>query len=94
MSTGAEELDRLEARLVVAQIWGELTAGEQKLLRLRFYEQRSQNEIAAILGTSQMQVSRLLTRLLAKLRLSIDADAGLTLASLDWNCSGNQSAAG
>ncbi len=81
MSTGGEEVDRLEARLVVAQIWGELTNGEQELLRLRFYEQRSQTEIAGILGTSQMQVSRLLTRLLAKLRVSIDADTELTLAS-------------
>jgi RNA polymerase sigma-B factor len=81
MSTGGEEADRLEARLVVAQIWGELTDAEQQLLRLRFYEQRSQTEIAGILGTSQMQVSRLLTRLLAKLRISIDGDAELTLAS-------------
>ena len=81
MSTGGEEADRLEARLVVAQIWGELTDAEQQLLRLRFYEQRSQTEIAGILGTSQMQVSRLLTRLLAKLRVSIDGDAELTLAS-------------
>jgi RNA polymerase sigma-B factor len=81
MGTGGEEVDRLEARLVVAQIWGELTDVEQELLRLRFYEQRSQTEIAVILGTSQMQVSRLLTRLLAKLRVFIDADAGLTLAS-------------
>jgi RNA polymerase sigma-B factor len=81
LSTGGEEVDQLEARLVVAQIWGELTAAEQQLLRLRFYEQRSQTEIAEILGTSQMQVSRLLSRLLAKLRVSIDADPGLTLAS-------------
>jgi RNA polymerase sigma-B factor len=81
MSTGGEEVDRLEARLVVAQIWGELADSEQELLRLRFYEQRSQAEIAGILGTSQMQVSRLLTRLLAKLRAVIDADAELTLAS-------------
>lgn len=81
MTTGGEEVDRLEARLVVAQVWGELTQGEQELLRLRFYEQRSQSEIAGILGTSQMQVSRLLTRLLTKLRAWIDADAELTLAS-------------
>ena len=41
---------------VVAQVWGVLTVGEQELLRLRFYDQRSQTEIAGILGTSQMQV--------------------------------------
>jgi RNA polymerase sigma-B factor len=74
-------VDRLEARLIVAQVWGELTESEQQLLRLRFYEQRSQSEIAEILGTRQMQVSRRLTRLLAKLRASIGADAELPLAS-------------
>jgi len=79
--TGGEEVDRLEARLIVAQVWGELTESEQQLLRLRFYEQRSQSEIAGILGTRQMQVSRRLTRLLAKLRASIGADAELSLAS-------------
>jgi len=78
---GGEEVDRLEARLIVARFWGELTDSEQQLLRLRFYEQRSQSEIAGILGTSQMQVSRRLTRLLAKLRASIGADAELSLAS-------------
>jgi RNA polymerase sigma-B factor len=67
--------------LVVDQIWGELTDSEQQLVRLRFYEQRSQSEIADILGTSQMQVSRRLTRLLTKLRAWIDADSGLSLAS-------------
>ena len=81
LSTGGEEVDRLEARLVVDQIWRELTDGEQQLVRLRFYEQRSQSEIAVMLGTSQMQVSRRLTRLLAKLRALIGVDDGLSLAS-------------
>jgi RNA polymerase sigma-B factor len=81
MSTGGEEVDRLEARLVVDQIWRGLTDSEQQLVRLRFYEQLSQAEIAEILGTSQMQVSRRLTRLLAKLRALIGADEALSLAS-------------
>jgi len=81
MSTGGEETDRLEARLFVDQIWRELTDSERQLVRLRFYEQRSQSEIAEILGTSQMQVSRRLTRLLAKLRAWIGSDSGLSLAS-------------
>jgi len=68
-------VDRLEARLVVAQLWGELADSEQDLLWVRFYEQRSQAKIAGILDTSQVQVSRLLTRLLAKLQALIDADA-------------------
>jgi RNA polymerase sigma-B factor len=80
-STGAEEVDRLEARLVIAQVWSELTESEQQLLRLRFYEQRSQSEIAMELETSQMQVSRRLARVLTKLRTWIGADHEMSLAS-------------
>ena len=76
-----EDLQRVEARLIIDGALAQLSAEERKLLVLRFFDQHSQAEIAAELGTSQMQVSRLLTRLLAKLRLSIGSLQGLTLAS-------------
>lgn len=76
-----DDLQRVEARLIINGALAELSAEERKLLVLRFFDQHSQAEIAAELGTSQMQVSRLLTRLLAKLRLSIGSLQGLTLAS-------------
>lgn len=63
-----EENERCEARLVVQRAWAQLTNGERELLHMRFYEQRSQSDIAAAIGTSQMQVSRLLARLMTKLR--------------------------
>jgi len=44
---------------------------ERRLLRLRFVENLSQEQIGQRLGVSQMQVSRLLTAILAKLRRSI-----------------------
>ena len=56
-----------EARLLVRRAWSLLTTPEQDLLWMRFWEQRSQSDIAAVIGTSQMQVSRLLTRVLARL---------------------------
>jgi RNA polymerase sigma-B factor len=62
------EGERSEARVLVASVWSELTAAERALLRMRFYEERSQSDIAGELGTNQMQVSRLLARLMTKLR--------------------------
>lgn len=62
------EGDRCEARVLVSSVWSELTDAERELLRMRFYEERSQSDIAAVLGTNQMQVSRLLARLMTKLR--------------------------
>jgi RNA polymerase sigma-B factor len=53
---------------LVSSVWKELTEAEQRLLRMRFFEERSQGDIAAELGTNQMQISRMLARLLKKLR--------------------------
>ena len=62
------EGERCEARVLITSVLSELTVAERRLLRMRFYEERSQSDIAAELGTNQMQVSRLLARLMTKLR--------------------------
>jgi RNA polymerase sigma-B factor len=41
---------------------------ERRILYLRFFEERTQSEIAQELGISQMHVSRLLSRTLRSLR--------------------------
>lgn len=65
--------ERSEARMVIAQVWRGLTADERRLLRMRFWENRSQSDIAVIIGTSQMQVSRLLARVLDRIRRHLEA---------------------
>jgi RNA polymerase sigma-B factor len=54
---------------------------ERRLIWLRFFEQRSQSEIADEIGTSQMQVSRLLSRLMVKMRVIIGMPDALRTAS-------------
>lgn len=71
---GVRELERTEARLIIAEALCTLSDAERTLLRLRFCDQRSQADIAAELGTSQMQVSRLLGRVLGKLRVIVGSD--------------------
>jgi len=46
---------------------------ERRILQLRFYGNLTQSQIAAQLGISQMHVSRLLARTLAKLREQLEA---------------------
>jgi RNA polymerase sigma-B factor len=58
-----------------------LDESERQLIWLRFFEQRSQSDIANELGISQMQVSRLLSRLLLKLRSIIGVQDTLAAAS-------------
>jgi RNA polymerase sigma-B factor len=76
-----QDIDRTEARLIIDEALAMLDDEEKRLIVLRFYEQRSQSEIAEEIGTSQMQVSRLLSRLMIKMRMIIGAPETLAAAS-------------
>jgi RNA polymerase sigma-B factor len=60
----------------VERHWAQLPRREQRILLLRFYGNLSQEEVAAQLGISQMHVSRLQSRALARLRKLILDGAG------------------
>ena len=45
---------------------------EQELIRLRFFEDRTQTEVAKVLGISQVQVSRLEKKILIQMRQNLD----------------------
>ena len=63
----------------VSRHWGELPRREQRILILRFYGNHTQQEVAVRLGISQMHVSRLQARALARLRdLILGPDGELT----------------
>jgi RNA polymerase sigma-B factor len=76
-----EDIGRTEARLIIDEALAKLDDDERRLIWLRFFEQRSQSEIAEEIGTSQMQVSRLLARLMIKMRIIIGAPETLAAAS-------------
>ena len=58
----------VEARVVLGEAMKELGERDGRILFLRFFEDHTQSEIAEELGISQMQVSRLLTRIFRDLR--------------------------
>ncbi|HWJ64623.1 MAG TPA: SigB/SigF/SigG family RNA polymerase sigma factor [Acidimicrobiales bacterium] len=66
-------LFQAENRLLVEELLGRLAPREQLLLRLRFYEEMTQQQIAERLGVSQMHVSRLLARCLDDLRRRVES---------------------
>ncbi|MEJ3742928.1 SigB/SigF/SigG family RNA polymerase sigma factor [Actinomycetes bacterium KLBMP 9797] len=61
--------DNLTLRLLMAA----LPAREQRILTLRFFDHMTQTQIAAEVGLSQMQVSRLLKQTLTRLRAAMIA---------------------
>jgi RNA polymerase sigma-B factor len=66
--------DTAEARVTLAAVMRGLTPRERRILELRFFGGRTQAEIGADIGVTQMQVSRLLNRILARMRDKMMAD--------------------
>ena len=65
-----------EARVALAPLVRRLEARDQRILYLRFVEDRTQQEIGEAIGVTQMQVSRLLTRILNDLRSELEPVRG------------------
>lgn len=73
---GAEDrrYELIDSDVSVAGVMKFLQPRERAVLRLRFLGEQTQNEIAAELQISQMQVSRLLRRALTRLREMVEED--------------------
>ena len=63
-----DRFELVELDATIAVVLERIPARERLILRMRFVEDLTQTEIAARVGVSQMQVSRLLRRSLEQLR--------------------------
>ena len=73
-------LDHVELASDVHAVLAQLPEREQKILLMRFYGERTQSEIADVLGISQVHVSRTLSRTLAAVRDHVLDDVPLPRA--------------
>ena len=73
---GAEDdsFDGVVNRETLKLLLAELAERDKQILLMRFFRGMTQSEIAGELGVSQMQVSRLLARILSRLRAGMTAD--------------------
>jgi RNA polymerase sigma-B factor len=69
-------IEAVDNRETLRALLTELPAREQLVIRMRFFADLTQAQIATRIGVSQMHVSRLLARSLARLRDRMLADAG------------------
>jgi RNA polymerase sigma-B factor len=67
--------EQVDAWLTMRSLRTCLSADDKQLLAWRFVDEMPQREIAALLGISQMQVSRRLSALLSRLRTEVGAAA-------------------
>jgi RNA polymerase sigma-B factor len=68
--------DGVDDRWVLAAGLDALDPRARRIVELRFFEERTQSQIAAELGISQMHVSRLLRDAMEQMRASIEAHGG------------------
>jgi RNA polymerase sigma-B factor len=68
LGTDDRGLGDVEDAAVVEQLVARLPEREREIVALRFYEDKTQSEIAEIVGISQMHVSRLLRQSFEKMR--------------------------
>lgn len=69
---GRDEQESMLNHLVVQQLIGGLPETERKLIILRYYQDKTQTEVARLLGISQVQVSRMEKKILMGLRERIN----------------------
>ncbi|WP_336922185.1 SigB/SigF/SigG family RNA polymerase sigma factor [Aquipuribacter sp. SD81] len=72
VSSGEPEQAGVADRVALEQLLARLPARDRHILSLRFFSEKTQSEIGEQIGVTQMQVSRLLSRALARLRTELE----------------------
>lgn len=67
-----DSMNLTEIRLLLTPLLADLPLRERRLVHLRFYREWTQTRIAEELGVSQMQISRILRRVLMRLRATLE----------------------
>ena len=62
------EKEQLLNRVVLEQLLSELEDSERRLIMMRYMQDKTQTEVAGVLGVSQVQVSRMEKKILARMR--------------------------
>lgn len=85
LGTADANLDKVEYRHVLRPLLDALPERERTIIRLRFFGEMTQSQIAQRIGVSQMHVSRLLSLTLRRLRVELTADdpAGSPMPAYD-----------
>lgn len=71
LSNHQNEEEMITNKLTVNQLIGNLEARDKEIILLRFYKEKTQAQVAKILGITQVQVSRIERRILGNMRTKL-----------------------
>ena len=71
LGTGKDEAGSIVDKLALKQLIENLDTREKEIILLRFYKDKTQSEVAKVLGITQVQVSRIEKKVLNSMRLKL-----------------------
>ena len=71
ISTGKNEEEMITNKLVVKDLINDLETREKEVIMLRFYKEKTQSQVAKILGITQVQVSRIERKILNSMKVKL-----------------------
>lgn len=77
VSTNVDEQSMITNKIAIHQLMDALDAKERQVIILRYYKGITQSETAKILGTSQVQVSRIEKKVLSGMKRKLTDDLSL-----------------
>lgn len=77
VSTNVDEQSMITNKIAIHQLMDTLDAKERQVIILRYYKGITQSETAKILGTSQVQVSRIEKKVLSGMKRKLTEDLSL-----------------
>lgn len=71
LSTKVDEAEQLTNKITIKEMIKNLEEREKQIILLRYYKNKTQNEVAKVLGISQVQVSRIEKKILNAMKLKL-----------------------
>ena len=71
LSTGVDEAEQVVSKIAIKEMINNLQDREKELILLRYYKNKTQMEVAKILGVSQVQDSRIEKKILNSMKLKL-----------------------
>lgn len=71
LSSEVDEAEQVVSKIAIKEMIGNLEEREREIIMLRYYKNKTQMEVAKILGISQVQVSRIEKKILHTMKLKL-----------------------